>query len=380
MSPLCRLFLSCCVLLLFAVSTVVAQSPSAMPVDIIFPVAPIPFTASDGHTYLVYEATLTNLDSRGRSLTLTRVDVMDDANSAKPLASFAGDDLRRMQLRPGVSDKTADPSVIADGMQARLWMWVPSPSPVPEALQHRFSFKVEGVDKEHFLDAVAIKVDARNPPVLGPALHGGNWGAANGPSNTSAHRQALVTVDGHPRIGQRFAIDWIKFNDQGKLFSGDGKKNEDYFGFGEELLAAADGVVAATHDGVPENEPGPVRAVPIDLETVAGNYVVLDLGQGLFAGYAHLQPGSLRVKKGDRVHKGDMLGKLGNTGNSDAPHLHFQVMDGPNIIIAEGLPYLDEQFTVVGTTSEPFDHFQPDPHPSTHRMEMPTENQVVRFP
>jgi murein DD-endopeptidase MepM/ murein hydrolase activator NlpD len=351
-----------------------------MPVDIVFPVAPIPFAASDGHTYLVYEAAITNLDSRGRSLTLTRVDVTDASNSSKPLAAFTGEDLKGMLLRPGLSDKASDPSVIADGMQARVWMWVSSPSPVPEALQHRFTFKVEGIEKEHFLDTAATKVDTRKPPVLGPAWRGGDWGAANGPSNTSSHRQSIVTIDGHPCIGQRFAIDWVKFNDQGKLFSGDGKKNEDYFGFGEDLLAVADAVVAATHDGIPENEPGSVRAVPIDLETVAGNYVVLDLGQGLYAGYAHLQPGSLRVKKGDRVRKGDVLGKLGNTGNSDAPHLHFEVMDAPNLIIAEGYPYLEEQFTVVGTTKDPYDTYQPDPHPTTHRREMPTENQVVRFP
>jgi len=306
--------------------------------------------------------------------------VMNAANSAAPLVTFTGGDLKKMLLRPGVSDKSADARAIGNGMQARLLMWVPSPTPAPDALQHRFTFKIEGIEKEHYLDTAATKVDTRKPPVLGPALRGGNWGAANGPSNTSTHRQALQSVDGHPRIGQRFAIDWVKFNDGGKLFSGDGKKNEDYFGFGEDLLAVSDGVIAATHDGVPENEPGPVRAVTIDLETVAGNYIVLDLGQGLYAGYAHLQPGSLRVKNGDRVHKGDVLGKLGNTGNSDAPHLHFEVMDGPNIIVAEGFPYLNEQFTVVGTTTDPYETYQAEPHPTTHRMEMPTENQVVRFP
>jgi murein DD-endopeptidase MepM/ murein hydrolase activator NlpD len=76
--------------------------------------------------------------------------------------------------------------------------------------------------------------------------------------------------------------------------------------------------------------------------------VVLDLGGGRYALYAHLQPGSLTVVAGDRVRRGQVLGKVGNTGNSVAPHLHFHVMDGPSPLDANGLPYRIDRFEVTG--------------------------------
>jgi murein DD-endopeptidase MepM/ murein hydrolase activator NlpD len=111
----------------------------------------------------------------------------------------------------------------------------------------------------------------------------------------------------------------------------------------------ADATVAAIKDGIPENVPGPTsRAVPITSETIDGNYVVLDLGEGRFAFYAHLQPGSLRVKAGDRVTTGQVLGLVGNSGNSTEPHLHFHVSNGVSPLGSEGLPY-----ALIGHTGLP---------------------------
>jgi murein DD-endopeptidase MepM/ murein hydrolase activator NlpD len=86
----------------------------------------------------------------------------------------------------------------------------------------------------------------------------------------------------------------------------------------------------------------------ITIENVDGNNVILDLGGGVWAMYAHLQRGSLLVEPGDRVRKGQKIAALGNTGNSNAPHLHFQLMNGPSILQADGLPYLLDGFTYEG--------------------------------
>ena len=80
-----------------------------------------------------------------------------------------------------------------------------------------------------------------------------------------------------------------------------------------------------------------------------GNEVVLELAPGVFAFYAHLQPGSIRVQIGETVTTGQVLGLLGNTGNSTAPHLHFQLADGPDVLTATSLPFVIDDWTLAGT-------------------------------
>ena len=142
-------------------------------------------------------------------------------------------------------------------------------------------------------------------------------------------------------------------------------------------MAVGDGVVVAVKDGIPQNIPGATsRAVPITLETVGGNHVIIDLGKGQFAFYAHLQPGSPRVKVGDRVKAGQVIGLVGNSGNSTEPHLHFHICDRNSPLASEGLPYATS-FEVQGSG------FGWKPSGGTpvsrHTLEMPLQNQVVRF-
>jgi len=111
------------------------------------------------------------------------------------------------------------------------------------------------------------------------------------------------------------------------------------------VIAVADGTVVATRNDLPEQPPGKLPAnLPID--QADGNFVVLDIGGGAFALYAHMQPGSVRVVAGAKVKRGDMLGKVGNTGNTSAPHLHFHVMDGPSPLTSNGIPYVIDRFTI----------------------------------
>jgi murein DD-endopeptidase MepM/ murein hydrolase activator NlpD len=111
----------------------------------------------------------------------------------------------------------------------------------------------------------------------------------------------------------------------------------------------ADARIASVVDGNPEQTPGTFPEA-ITLAQADGNSVVLDLGGGRFALYAHLQPGSIRVHPGDRVQRGQVLGLVGNTGNSLAPHLHFHVMDGASPLDSNGLPYEIDAFEVTGHT------------------------------
>src|SRR5258708_9844311 len=166
--------------------------------------------------------------------------------------------------------------------------------------------------------------------MLGPPVEGADWVAEDGPSNDqdNHHRRGVIILDGKPVDSRRYAIDWKQERD-GASFSGEVRDASSYYSYGETVLAVADGRVVTARDSLPDNVPGHGDAfhpaVPITLETVAGNTITLDLGGGQFAYYMHLQPGSLRVKAGDRVRRGEVLARVGGSGAAREPHLHFEV-------------------------------------------------------
>ena len=136
-----------------------------------------------------------------------------------------------------------------------------------------------------------------------------------------------------------------------------GKANTDHCGYGSEVLAVAGARVAAVRDDIPDNKPGAgSRSVQTTKETLMGNYVILDLGEQTYTVYAHLQPGSIQVQPGTQVRRGQVIGRVGNTGNSDAPHLHFHVAQGPSIegivsVQSNPIPYVIDRFEWHGTYS-----------------------------
>jgi murein DD-endopeptidase MepM/ murein hydrolase activator NlpD len=105
-------------------------------------------------------------------------------------------------------------------------------------------------------------------------------------------------------------------------------------------------------------------------ETIAGNVIVLDVGGGRFAFYGHVQRGTLRVKTGDKVRRGQVIGLIGNSGNSDEPHLHFHVGDSPSMLEAEGVPYLIDRFETL----------TPPSGCRPVQRELPLQGAIVRFP
>lgn len=159
-------------------------------------------------------------------------------------------------------------------------------------------------------------------------------------------------MDGsHLVTPETFAIDWVRLDANNRFFTGDGTRNEDYPGFGAEIHAVADGTVVFVRDGIPEetpNEPPTTLHQPLDY---GGNEVVLEIAPGVFAFYAHMQPGSIRVQIGKTVTTGQVLGGLGNTGNSTAPHLHFELVNGPDVLTANSLPFVIDEYTLVGSVA-----------------------------
>lgn len=346
-------------------------------VDVVVPIAPTAFKA-DGKWHVVYELHLNNMDRWDYHL--TKVEVVSGDASARSLAAYAGAGLEAAMARPG-QPAASEKSKITPGSLAIVYVWatVDSADAVPATVRQRLTVMIGTYPEEMTIDTAAIPV-GHGPIAISSPLRGDHWLAGNGPSNASGHRRALIPIDGHAAIAQRFAIDWVRIRDEGKTFQGDEKDNKNYYAYGSEALAVADGVVTEVKDGIPQNIPGPEsRAVPITLETVGGNHVILDIGGGHFAFYAHLQPGSLRVKLGDKVRRGEVLGLVGNSGNSTEPHLHFHIENANSPLGAEGLPYALPSFEVVGNGWgwKPADAKGPA---EMHKNEIPMENEVVNFP
>lgn len=356
-----------------------AQGPSLPPfMELRVPKPPTVATTEKGPV-LVYELHVTNFESR--PVTLRKIDVRVAASDPHVLLSLADTMLARAIARPGLSLEGEERLELDPGTRAVVFFWIPvEVRELPSSLLHRVMLARGTGDSVRTteLDGPPVPV-ATESVVIGPPLRGGPWLAANGPADASGHRRALVPVGGVPAIAQRFAIDYVKVGDNEKTFSGDSLKNESYYAEGNDALAVANGTVVATKDGIPENVPGiNSRAVPITLETVGGNHVIIDLGGGRYAFYAHLRPGSLRVKVGDRVTRGQVIGLVGNTGNSTEPHLHFHIADANSPLGSEGIPYRYDSFEIVAHCRM-FNVGCERGTPVVRRAEIPLADVLIRF-
>jgi hypothetical protein len=346
-------------------------TPSPPQLDMRVPFEPTAFP-SGSHSYVMYELYLTNFGPT--PLSLSRIEVLDaEARDAQPIATFDGEQLEGM-LHPLGGTQVSDPKerlVIGDGRCTIVFMSVvfDRKAHIPDRLLHRVT------TADSVAEGAIIGTHHTELHVLGPPVEGADWLAADGPSNDedNHHRRGVVVIDGRAVDSRRFAIDWKQVRD-GASFSGDARDPRSYYCFGKAVLAVADGRVITARDGLPDNVPGHGEsfhpAVPITFETVAGNTITLDLGGGQFAYYLHLQPGSVRVKAGDRVRRGQVLACIGDSGDAREPHLHFEVTTSPKQAAGEGVPYLIDRYHCKSANSGPLE---------LHVHELPLNNSVVVF-
>jgi murein DD-endopeptidase MepM/ murein hydrolase activator NlpD len=158
----------------------------------------------------------------------------------------------------------------------------------------------------------------------------------------------------------RYAHDFVVADAQGRLFRTDGATPEDWYGYGSPVLASGDGVVRGMHDGMPDNRKGAPppfdqAALMQNLKLFLGNHVLVDHGNGEYSLYAHLKQGSVAVKPGQRVARGERIGAMGMSGDAFLVHLHYQLQSGPDF--EEGLPaYFEGMRVRTGDGwSAPFD-------------------------
>jgi Peptidase family M23 len=307
--------------------------------------APVPFIGADGRTHLVYELWMTNFSSG--DAVVKKVEVLGDG---KVIASLDAAAIAQ-RLQPDGRRNAVDR--LGASEQALLFLHVTlPPGTAPQQLSHRVSIHAEAAppgQQEITENGGATTVNHRAVALIAPPLRGEGYISADSCCDATRHTRAAMPINGRVWIAQRYAVDWEQVDGQGRIYNGPQEKLESYTIFGKPVLAVVDGMVVAVIDGLPEQTPGKFPT-HIPLEEADGNSVILDLGQQRYAMYAHMQPGSIKVHKGEQVKVGQVIGLVGNTGNSVAPHLHFQVNDGPSSLASNGLPYEIRDFEVVGKT------------------------------
>ena len=262
------------------------------------------------------------------------------------------------------------------------------PGAAPERVTHRIAYALKADSQLGLLadptevDAPEVAINHQPAIVIGPPLKGDGWLAGAACCKPNIHRDERIAIDGvRIETAETFALDLVKVRHD-RIFDGDGKKVEQYYDFGENVLAVADGTVVSVHDGMSDQTPF-VLMTPKSKSDYGGNNVMLEIAPNVFAWYAHLRQGSIAVKVGDAVKAGAPIGKLGNTGPSEGPHLHLGLLDKPDSIAGRSLPFVFDSFTLVGAVD--FDSSREDklvilPDLRQVRSTYPLYGAVVNFP
>lgn len=346
--------------------------------------APVAVKGSDGRYHVVYELELTNFTDGAMSV--ERLEALD-AGDGRVVAALDGAELaQRLQ----VNDRAAQPRGLGAAQNGVLYLHLvfDSRSALPRALQHRASLLIGAAP----FTETAGKVRVHRPTdlLLDAPLRGPRYIAADGCCDSTRHIRATLPVNGRRFTGQRFAIDWEQLDEQNRVFVGNPRDPASYVIYGKPVYAVADGRVVAAVDGLPDSPPGGLPA-GLPLEQADGNHVVLDLGDDRFALFAHLKPGSVQVRQGQHVQRGQLLGLVGTSGNSSEPHLHFQITDGPSTFASNGLPYLLRSFRASsrGISTAAFDEAaasgrplatEPVPDPGRRHRVLPLDLWIVDLP
>jgi len=303
---------------------------------------------SDGRYHLVYEVRFSN--ATPFAARLDQVRVLEAANE-KTIAIFDGDEIGR---RFAVGANRDNLSRRLDGAAFGvlfLHVAVPTLVAVPAAITHEVALTVDpgGPNEERITEKVAFTAVKNDPAVvLGPPLRGRNYIAADSCCDTIRHVRALLPLNGRFWLAQRFAIDWEQIDDENRIFVGDRSDVRSYHIYGKPVLAVADGKAVVVRDGSPNQIPNDPK--PVSIADADGNHVLQDIGKGAYVLYAHMKPGSVRarVRQGAWLRKGQVIGLVGNTGNTTEPHLHLHVVSGASTLVANGIPYVFEQFSMTG--------------------------------
>lgn len=330
---------------------------------------PIPVVGTDGKVHLAYE--LQVLNASPRTATITSIETLGGGPAGKVLSTWSGSEIAEHGLPVGAAELS--PTNDIPGGRALIILMdgiFDTRGDVPQTVTHRLSATFgarepsEPAFTRFFPTEVtqvggAVRVGNEGPVIVGPPLGGDDWLATNACCTLSSHRGAMLPFGGRINASEKYAIDYVKLDvtaqppidvEKGVIatYRGELTKNENYLAWDQPILAVADGTVVKVVSEEPDITPGALpQGVPIG-ESV-GNRIILDIGDGIFAAYAHLRQGSPTVKVGDSVKRGQVIGRLGNSGNTSEPHLHFQLGRALAPLSGDNVAFEIDTLTYVGS-------------------------------
>jgi hypothetical protein len=317
------------------------------------------FPGTDGRTHVEYDLVITNglhTEAKLKSLVVR--------SGRKTVLKLSGDELADTThtLSLGILKPTstipAATSVVSI-VDVRLPRSVKK---VPGHLSSSVRYSVAPGPLSDIVDnhkiTLRTPVNGRPPVVIAPPLRGSGWFGPNACCDPNwTHRSGLLAIDNTLTMVEAFAIDYMRIVN-GSIIKGDGSKLTDFYAYGEPIHSVADGRVVAVRKGQPNSPwpPAPNPAVKTSAD-YTGNSVIARIGPHQYALYAHMKPGSIRVREGQRLRTGQIIGRLGNSGNSTGPHLHFAIQSKPRPF-ARSVPYVFDRFKLEGLGS--FDPVEPE--------------------
>lgn len=304
--------------------------------------------ASDGRNHLEYDLLVVN--AFGEPVTLTDVVVL--GTDGKRLLTVTGRSLAA--ATQSLYTHVASPVVAASAaVVVEVDLPLSSGVPVPARVSNRIDYKLPASPDAVIVDDTSVQgptvdVDRTHAVRIESPLAGKGWLATSACCSPNVHRDLLLSEGGlRLATSETFAVDWALAKGD-RIYEGNGSTNEQFYGFGAPVLAVADGTVVAAQDGIAESVPFSSSA-PETKEGFGGNSIMLKIDDGVYAFYGHLQTGSLTVRVGEKVKAGQVLGKLGNTGPSQGPHLHFGLLESPDAFTGTSLPFVLTKATLTGT-------------------------------
>ncbi|MGN6211084.1 M23 family metallopeptidase [Parafilimonas sp.] len=295
-----------------------------------------------------YEIFLTNFSTD--TLVVNGLNILNKSNSLVYTVSDVSD-INAITAKIG-NPNDKEPAKLYPGQSSVLYLDYNLAGILPEdSMYHQLKIENLSNSQEYFEKTKLIPVSPQDNLVMGNPLDSGPWAAVYHPAWKRGHRRVYYTINGKASIPGRFAVDFIKLDNNGKFAHGNEDSINNWFGYGANVLAVADGEIVKVLNDFPESKL--ISQQPkTPAEKEAGNFVVIKLKDDRFVFYEHLKPGSICVSTGQQVKQGDVIGKIGFTGHTVGPHLHFHVADSDSPLGSEGVPFEFMQFELIGTYTD----------------------------